>query len=470
MSPAAAPPQPVLRRRASIRQRLLAWLLVSTAILGLVALADTWAEALRTANSVSDRVLAGSAMAIAERVTVDETGDGSLSVDIPYSALEMLSSTAQDRVFYRVDGPPGTFITGYRALAPLEGAWDVPVFADATYEGAPIRVASLRRAASSGIDSIPFVVTVAETTAARGALTSTILLRSALRLGVMILGAALAVWIAVTLALRPLHRLGDAIGQRSPGDLRPVETAVPREVEGLVVTVNALMARLEAALEAMRHFTGNASHQLRTPLTVVRTQLALAARAPDLAAARSAAQAGDAAVGEAERILAQLLTLAQVDAAGRSTTATEPVDLAHLARDLTAERIPAAALAGIDLGFESGGAALLAGQPVLLTEMMRNLVDNALHYAGQGAEVTVRVRREDRALVFEVEDDGPGIPPDQQAAARARFVRGTLAGGGSGLGLPIVEEIAALFGGRLELAAGRAGRGLVARVRFAVRG
>src|SRR3989338_5995706 len=117
----------------SLRRRLLLWLFVATAVIGLLALADTWREALRTAQSVSDRVLVGSALAIAERVTVDETG--ALEVDIPYSSLEMLTSTAQDKVFYRVDGPVGTFLTGYADLLccrPLWRGWPFPMAGIAT--------------------------------------------------------------------------------------------------------------------------------------------------------------------------------------------------------------------------------------------------------------------------------------------------------------------------------------------------
>jgi len=461
----------------SLRRRLLGWLLISTAVLGVLALVDTWREAVRTANTVSDRVLAGSALAIAERVTVDQ--DGGLEVDIPYSALEMLSSAAQDRVFYRVDGPPGTFLTGYDQLPILDGPSDSPVFADGSFGGEPIRIASLHRAASTGIDSVPFTVIVAETTAARRALTGTILLRSALRLAGMIGGAALIVWVAVTLSLRPLYRLGEAIALRSPDDLRPIEQAAPNEVRGLVDTVNSFMLRLDTALRAMRSFTGNASHQLRTPLAVVRTQLALAVRAGDLPAARAAAQAGDAALAEAERILAQLLLLARVDAAGGAPLPDAPLDLVALARDLTAEAVPAAAEAGIDLGFAGEGRTLVRAEPVLLGELLRNLLDNALTYAGRGAEVTVRVfATPEGGAVLAVEDDGPGIAPARREALRGRFVRGAEDGdhpAGLGLGLAIVEEIATLFGGRLSLedaappdgVKDRAGhRGLVVRVAF----
>ena len=153
----------------SLRRRLLAWLLLSTALIGGVAMFDTWDEALDTANEVSDRVLAGSALAIAERVIVAE--DGALEVDIPYVALEMLTSAAQDRVFYRVNGQNGQFLTGYQNLPSVTGLRsDAPVFVDAEFRGEPIRVAAIQRFASTGVNSVPFTVTVAETTIARSRL------------------------------------------------------------------------------------------------------------------------------------------------------------------------------------------------------------------------------------------------------------------------------------------------------------
>ncbi|WP_337181482.1 sensor histidine kinase N-terminal domain-containing protein [Shinella sp.] len=456
---------------ASLRRRLLLWLLVSTAVIGVVALVDTYNEAVTTANNVSDRVLAGSALAIAERVVVTE--NGALEVDIPYVALEMLTSAAQDRVFYRVDGPPGRFITGYQTLPTIAEMGGRPIgFADATFRGEPIRIAVLQRSASTGINSVPFAVTVAETTIARRQLTQTILLRSALRLAMMIAGAAAIVWIAVTVSLRPLYRLGDAIAERSPDDLHPIEQRAPSEVQGLVDTVNSFMVRLQSALDALRHFSGNASHQLRTPLAIIRTQLALAGRAATLEEAQEAARKGDAAVAHAERILAQLLLMAKIDAAGSN----EPqklaaVDIAALAQQLTADRVPAAAEAGIDLGYEGDGPAFARVEPLLFGELLRNLVENAIAYAGRGAEVTVSVRQERDAVRLTVEDNGPGIPPERRTLARQRFARGEHRDApGMGLGLPIVEEIAALFDAAMTLESGPAGRGLRVAIRFPAAG
>ncbi|SCX14812.1 Sensor protein QseC [Agrobacterium sp. DSM 25558] len=451
----------------SLRRRLLGWLLISTAIIGCVALADTYREAINTANIVSDRVLSGSALAIAERVVVSE--DGSLEVDIPYVALEMLTSAAQDRVFYRVNGPNGQFLTGYQNLPSVtELRSDAPVFMDAEFRGEPIRVAAIQRFASTGVNSVPFSVTVAETTIARSRLAQAIILRSALRLLFMIVGAAIIVWIAVTISLRPLYRLSEAIDQRSPNDLHPIRQSVPVEVENLVETVNSFMVRLQSALDALRHFTGNASHQLRTPLAIIRTQLALSARASTLQEAQAAAQKGDASVAHAEHILAQLLRMANIDAAGSGEKQSlVDVDLVSLAQSVTADYVPVAAEAGIDLGFELIETASIPAEPLLLGELLGNLISNAIAYAGQGAEVTVRVGKVDGVAFLEVEDNGPGISTEKRDVVRQRFARGDgNAAPGAGLGLSIVEEIATLFKGRLSLEDGAGGRGLKATVRF----
>jgi two-component system sensor histidine kinase TctE len=455
----------------SLRRRLLAWLLLATAVLGLLALADTWREATSVAEAVSDRVLAGSALAIAERVAPEEAGG--LQVDIPFSALEMLASTAEDQVFYRVDGPGGAFLTGYEALVPAplpEGAQGAPVFADGRFDEVPIRIATLSRRIATAEGIADFTVTVAESTRARAALARAILWRSAFRLMGMILGAAAIVWVTVTFALRPLDRLGDAIALRSPGDLGPLSERIPEEVEGLVSAMNSFMARLERALAALRNFTGNASHQLRTPLAALRAQLALLSREADPAQARAIAEKADAALVRAERVLAQLLMLARVDAA-QGAPPLSPIDLARMAREAAAEAVPAAARAGIDLGYEGAESAFARAEPVLVAEMLRNLIDNAIAYAGPGAVATVRALALPDGVRLEIEDDGPGLPPARRRALAGE--RALYAGAeaearpaGLGLGLAIVREIAGLFGASLALESGISERGLRAVLIF----
>lgn len=453
----------------SLRRRLLLWLFLATAVIGLAALVDTWREALRTAQGVSDRVLVGSALAIAEQVTIDERGG--LEVDIPYSSLEMLTSTAQDNVFYRVDGPIGTFLTGYADLPVIPVPSSGVAFADGRYGSVGIRSATLQREVSTGERSIAFSVTVAESTRARATLARAILVRSALRLAVLILGVAGIVWVAVTLALRPLDRLGAIIAQRSPADLRPVTADIPQEVLALVQAINSFMSRLETALDALRNFTGNASHQLRTPLAVVRTQLALMDRSTTPEDRTDAAAKARTALERAERVLAQLLVLARVDAATGAAT-LQPVNIVGIAKELTAEMVPQALQREVDLGFEGPEKATAHAEPVLIAELLKNLLYNAITYAGRGAVVTVRVRTEAEAIVLEVEDDGPGLSPDQMARASQRKrsvpMRALIKDrdSGYGLGLAITAEIATLFGAEMQLLSGANGRGLLARVRL----
>lgn len=452
-------------RGYSLRRRLILWLSLATAALGVIALADTWREAVATARGLSDRVLEGSALAIAERVTVDE--GGGLEVDIPFAALEMLASAAEDQVFYRVDAPAGRFLTGYEALALVPLEEEGIGFADGRFGEVPIRSATLLRRVSTGSESVPFTVTVAESTLARSELARTILIRSALRILALMLCTIALVWIAVTLAFRPLDRLGAAIAERTPDDLRPIREAVPLEAAPLAGAVNSFMGRLEDAVAALRHFTGNASHQLRTPLATLRTQLALARRAGDRAQGEAALDKADQALVRAERVLAQLLALARVDAMATGLN-LGPVDLAALARDLATEALPQADGRGIDLGYEGADRAEALAEPVLAAELLRNLIDNAVAYAGRGAVVTVRVRPDEAGVLLEVEDNGPGLPAERLAELRAGALPQRMApqAGGSGLGLAIVAEIAGLFGATCRFDTLAEGRGLKVSCRF----
>lgn len=439
----------------SLRGRLLGWLILATAAIGVLALADTWREAQATARGLSDRVLAGAAMAIAEKVTLDESGG--LDVEVPFSALEMLASPADDKVFYRVDGANGAFLTGYQNLAPVAVGPQGIGFSDAVFGTESVRSATVSRALSTGSKLVSFTITVAETNQARNALARTILMRSALRIGALVAAVILIVWLAVTLALRPLDRIGAAMEARAPNDLSPITMPVPQEAMPLVAGLNTFMARLAAALAALRNFTGNASHQLRTPLSVVGAQLALARRAGTGAAGDNALTQAESALARAERVLAQLLVLARVDASA-SQGGQQDADIAVLAREIVAEFIPAALKMGSDLGHDGLGSLRADVEPVLFGELLRNLLDNALKYTPAGTVVTVRTDLAEGFARLTVEDDGPGLSAATlgkwRQGGRMDFHHGRApaAPGGHGLGFAIVNEIAERFGARVALA------------------
>lgn len=451
----------------SLTTQLLFWLLVPVFIASAIALIDAWYSARQTTNEILDRVLSGSVLAIAERVIVADNGD--LEIDIPYVALEMLTSSAQDRVFYRVDRSDGTFVTGYNNLdiTPDTATTEGNVrFGDSAFLGSDIRFASYSSSVSTGLESIGYTVTVAETTNARLGLAQSIFLRSLLRQAALVVIAPFVVWFAITRSLQPIYGLRDAIGRRSSEDLRPITRSVPIEMAGLLDATNTFISRLRLAIDTLRHFTGNASHQLRTPLAIIRTELTLLTRSETLLEAKAHAQIADQAVSKADRVLSQFLTLARIDEAASKTASVDATDLSDIARSVVSDHVREANRRGMDLGFEGDDNIACPGERVLLTEMIRNLVENAMNYAGGDAVINVRVRNEGRQAVLEVEDDGPGIADDMKEKVLERFDRGGIRDHtGSGLGLSVVREIVGLYTGTLELLDANNG-GLLVRIKL----
>ena len=228
------------------------------------------------------------------------------------------------------------------------------------------------------------------------------------------------------------------------------------------------MDRLQNALEGQKRFTGNAGHQLRTPLAVVKAQLELALREDDPAQMRIAIEEAQRATQHSERLVEQLLLLARVDAESDARSEFERFDLAEMARETAGDYATATQAQAFDLGFENtNGAATIIGHRTLVAEALGNLIQNAMAYCPEGSSITVRTAGHADTPVLEVEDDGPGIPSAKRREAKERFVRlGNRDETGSGLGLAIVQEIATLHGGHLELADGDRGQGLVARLSF----
>lgn len=457
------------RSLTSLRGRLVFWLAVPLVGAAMVVALQAAGGARQNADNILDRVLLSSALAIADRVII-ESG-GAVEVDVPYVALDMLTSAAQNRVFYRVYDDEDDFVTGYRDLPkPEEVGGDFlkpTVFYDSTYRGEAIRAVALWGALSGPTGPRGYTVIVAETTETRAELAREFAVGVAARSALLIVIALLIVWFGVSYGLRPLGHLEQALARRNPDDLRPVATAVPTEVGSLVKAINGLMARLGEAIEAQRRFAGNAGHQLRTPLSVIKTWIGIAGRTSDEVQLKDALEAADQAASEAERVIAQLFVLGRIDAGAAARTEPVEMDLAVIVRDVTRERVPAALTAGIDLGYEGcSEGVVIRGDRVLVEELILNLIDNAIRHAGAGSTATVSVSDGAEEAVLTVRDDGPGIAADQREVALQRFSPLATRNGGAGLGLSIAEEIARVHGGRIELADGSEGRGLTVRAVF----
>jgi two-component system sensor histidine kinase QseC len=278
---------------------------------------------------------------------------------------------------------------------------------------------------------------------------------------------ALAGWWAVRQGLQPLRQLSDALRRRRPQALEPVVLHdLPAEMQPLVQALNGLFERIERMVVSERRFTADAAHELRTPIAAIRTQaqVALGAGADD-GQRQHALQATLAGCDRATRLVEQLLTLARLEAVP-STEAT-PVELGELARQVTAELAPLALARQQTLALEAAAPCRVTGNPVLLGVLLRNLIDNAMRYSPDGAQIRVLVAPEPGAAVLRVEDSGAGMSEPDMARLGERFFRVPgLERPGSGLGWSIIKRIAAVSGAQVQVLRSDALGGLAVTVRW----
>lgn len=427
-----------------LRSLLLRWLLVPTLALWVAAVAVGYLHSLAQADEAYDRALLGSALVVAESLRL---ADGEVVAELPEAALEMLRTDAQDRVFYRVaDGGGGRHITGYEGLPPPAAPRETPTFYDADYKGQRVRVVAVWQTVLDGAQRRRLLVQVAETQEARHLLTRRLVLQSAAMQLLLIALAALLIAFGVRRGLAPLKRLRDEVRRRGANDLTPIDTrAVPREVAPLIHAINTHTERQRELSEAQLRFVANASHQLKTPLTLLRAQVGEALQQEDVQAMRGIVARMDAATEATGRLVGQLLAMARSEP-GHALPA-ETLDLSAVAHDATFELVVAAMARRIDLGFESAGPVPVQADRVLLRELVTNLVHNAVTYTQEGGHVTVWVGWHEARPCLRVEDNGPGIPPAERDKVFERFHRSASSGTpGSGLGLSIVKEICARYG------------------------
>lgn len=311
---------------------------------------------------------------------------------------------------------------------------------------------------------------------------------------VLMLGAVFMVNWAVRRALRPLIELKQAVERRSPRDLSPIDPAsTPEEVQPLVASLNRLFGLVNDQAESQRRFIADAAHQLRTPLAGLQAQVEAWAQAvvvaasppptgaryvsnkppdlldvPDQTLTLTAAQIHRlrAATRRTSLLAHQLLALSRVDAHGADAQALQHTDLKDLCETVLESCLDDATAHGIDLGLDVQPAHVM-GHDWLLRELLRNLTDNAIKYTPGGGHVTIRCGVHDGHPFLEVEDDGPGVPPEHRARVLERFYRVPgAAAEGNGLGLAIAAEIAHVHGSRLHLDSGAQGRGLRVRLSF----
>ena len=469
------------REQRSLFGEILDWMLTPLLLLWPVSLVLTWLVAQGIAGKPFDRALEYNVGALAQLVTVN---GGKVQFNLPLPARELLRADDADTVYYQVLGAKGEYLSGERDLhVPAEDEKIVPGevrLRDDDHRGIDIKVAYMWVKLDLPGSKLA-LVQVAESLDKRSILATEIIKGVMLPQFVILPMAVLLVWLALVQAIRPLNQLEERIRARKPDDLSPLDIeAVPLEVAPLVSSVNDLLMRLKDSITTQKRFLADAAHQLKTPLAGLRMQADLAQRAGASAdeLKQSLRQIGRASI-RATHTVNQLLALARAESSGTAMT-RQPCDLASLTMEVVQDCVPRALEKRIDLGYEGAlpGAAgvMIDGNPTLLKEMVRNLVDNAINYTPSSFEkpgvITVRVLADPfgKVLVLQVEDSGPGIPLAERELVFQPFYRalGTEADG-SGLGLPIVREIAQQYQAVVSIddtRPGHAGSGACFSVRF----
>ncbi len=446
--------------RTSIRRRLVAFLSITLLAMLTMAAVGTYWVAVRAANNAYDRALLDDAIDLAQHTRIDA---GEARLDLPPLAQETLLYDQSDTVVFQVRDADGRLVAGVNDLPDNANAatpHGQPHFYDAVYRDQPMRVVQLLTAADMNIQ-------VAETLHKRNRLIGEIMVAELVPTLLIAIVAAGAAWVGVAHALAPLGRIRAELLRRTHAELDPiVDTAAPIEIAPVVDAFNRLLAQVRDINAMQQRFLANAAHQLRTPLAGLQMHLELVLRrqhVPEIGAELERMQVATARAGH---LTNQLLAMAKVENTGRPARPLVPVDLYAVTEAAAQRWVPQALNRKIDLGFALEHVTVL-GDPMLLPELLDNLVDNALRYTSGNGTVNVNCGAHGSRPYLCVEDTGPGIPPSERSNVFERFFRvaGT-PGDGSGLGLAIVKEVADRHRAKIEIETPLGGVGTRITVEF----
>ncbi len=431
-------------RAPSIRRRLLGWLMAAVLGAGVLAAAVGYAVALHEMDELFDYHIRQLALSLASQAVQHDSALVALpeNAEHPeYDFAVQIWNERGDSVYLSPNYPalPPRATLGFSNVKDASGEWRIY----ATQLG-------------------PRTIQVVQPLAVRRQMAFASALRTLLPLLLVIPLLAVAVWLTVARAMRPLHAVAGVVERKGASALEPVdEGGLPVEIAPLVAALNRLLRRLEASISAQRAFIGDAAHELRTPLAALRLEAQVLVRTSDENERRAAGEEFVGSVDRATHLVEQLLALARSEPDAAAHTFV-PVRLDELAREAVADLAAGAVAKGIDLGAgDTGAEVTVRGDPQALRILLRNLVDNAVRYTPPGGRVDVAAGRTEGRALLSVLDTGPGIPADERERVFDRFYR--VPGSaeiGSGLGLAIVRRIADLHGAQVTLESGEGGAGL----------
>lgn len=460
-------------RARSLRGNLLAGILSALTLLIVIGAFYLYRSALDAANMAYDRMLVTTAYSVGDQIAVE---GGQLRTGVSFATLEVYEAGFSTRMIYRISDRNGNYIAGDRDLLPFHPAglkWPAVPALLKVYEGeygsADVRIAAVAQPAKSRMPGDDVIIQIAEPLEFRHGVVRDLLWGTVLRQALLLAVVALVTLAVVKRALRPIDSLRAQLDARQDDDLSPLSTPkAARELQPLVAAMNELMGRLHRMVDMQQRFVANASHQLRTPLAVLKMQLQSGLRGdfPPEQALREM----HGTVERATSLANQLLSLAKIEQM-RGKGTHERCDLAAIAREVAIDLSPLISDKNLDFELDALPA-WVEGRAWMANEMVSNLLHNAIRHTPPDSRLGIRVARLGDGAELCVWDSGPGIADQQELRVFEPFAASHTSKGG-GLGLTICAEIADSMGAQLTLSNiggdGHGGRvmGLEARVRFA---
>ena len=446
----------------SLKQQLLLWLLVPMLVIAPMAASFQYWLSLAPAKQEFDHQLGDFAIAASSFLKVD---GNNLQFDMTAETEHLLRSDQLDSEYFLVIAPDGKLIAGDSALNTPEGKVAVGElrYIDREINGRVLRMVIYGVACAKSICQVRIAETLLKRNRVKThALITTLL--SILALGLTTTGVML---VAVRHGLKPLQDLRTQLTGRTFDDLHSLELPhAPSELQLLITTLNQLFKRLGDASATQKAFLADAAHQLRTPLAGLQTESELALMEPHPESLHPTLVRLNHYASRATKLANQLLVIALADPDGQNRDDFTPINLKGIGAEAANEWSSRAFSAGIDLGFQLEDAPIY-GQPILLQELLSNLIHNAIEHTERGSQVTVKTYVLGQTSILDVEDDGPGINAQERQKVLQRFTRGRHAKGfGSGLGLAIVNDIACIHGAKVILTTPDNGKGLLMRILF----
>ena len=438
-----------------MRQQLLVGILMPVLLLVGLNAWSLYEEALNASDVAYDRSLLASAKTISEQLDVEGYDDqAQIRALVPYAATEAFEADNQSRLYYKVSHLNGTVVSGFADMPAWKGQIpSKPTYAalvdfyNDRYLQEDVRVATLLQPVVSEKGRAMAVIQVAETLELRQSLARELLVGTLWRQALLLAIIALVVVSVVQRATQPVRELSEHLENRSEHDLAPLsDTEAPLEIKPLIQATNHVMQKLQTLLAQQKGFVRDAAHQLRTPLTVLKLQVQ-SAQSGDMSSEQALQDIGHT-IDRATQLVNQMLALAKVE---QLSTASPTVvnDFSEVAREVALEMAPLMAARNLDFEISTVPCNVLA-PAWMLRELTRNVLDNAIRHSPMKGRLKLSTVQKEGRVVFNLQDEGPGLSADLQARLFQPFSAGDTRHG-SGLGLSICLGIVQSLQGEIRL-------------------